>query len=415
MTVSITFTDPSAKDVATLSTLVDATIPKPGILPTPPATAPSTPNVALPVSVFSMKLVGNVLTFINADNSTVSFTGVLVTAPAVLPAGIAPNSQALVTVVPGSAVPNLETALLMVKDGGIISVAAGTYHGHAHIDAATFPSGLNIIGAGGAYKTILDGQGGVGAGHRLAWGKGIIHITAPNCLIEGIGFINGGGADKLGDGEAGIYSEQTTGSLTVHKCAFDGNENGIFVQNTVPVVIMEDNDFGRNVPNGASGDGLSHDIYSNAHETREAKSRHYNCQNGHGLKTRSSNVTTSDNYYAANGGRCIDVPDATGSVWNSTNDSFTQLPNASTNLVAYGDESNHNGLAGAVMTNATVAISRGNTVIWAGNGTTMNFVNPTLSSFNTAASLQNQGTVTGLPALPASSGNGLAVPVSPLV
>lgn len=368
--------------------------------------------------VTSIGYTGGVLTFALPDNSHVAFTGTVSAPPAVLPGGIVPNSLSAITVAKGSIWPDIATALLGIKDSGTITIAPGLWQQSVHVDVGTFPSGLTFVGAG-AYKTVLDGRGGIGAGHRLAWGKGVIHTNAPNCVFQNIGFINGGGADRKADGEAGIYSEQTSGTLTIDGCAFDGNEDGIFCQRLNFVVTINNCDFGLHVPNGSSLDGLSHDIYSLADTTIETNSRHYACVNGHGLKTRSKHVTTSGNFYAHGGGRCIDIPEGTATPWLSTNDVFTDLPGASTNVIGYADENSGNGVAGGVLTGTTLRLSRYNSTIWANAGT-LNFSTPALTAYaqpgapGPSLTLQGPGVITGLPALPAPSGGPLAAPVSPL-
>ena len=120
--------------------------------------------------------------------------------------GVTDNSLATVNVAPGASdYPTLASGLAAVADGGTINLAAGHYLEANHVDAATFPHGITIKGAG-AYLTVLDGQGGVGAGHRLAWGKGVVHTNA-SLTVVGISFINGGGADGKSDGESGLYAE----------------------------------------------------------------------------------------------------------------------------------------------------------------------------------------------------------------
>ena len=55
------------------------------------------------------------------------------------------------------------------------------------------------------FSCVLNGQGGIGSGHRLSYGKGVIHTQSPGTII-GIGFTGGGGTDGSSDGEAGLYA-----------------------------------------------------------------------------------------------------------------------------------------------------------------------------------------------------------------
>jgi hypothetical protein len=114
----------------------------------------------------------------------------------------------------------------------------------------------------------------------------------------------------------------------------------------------------------------------------------------------------------------VDIPDGTSTAWQSTGDTFTDLPGASTNVIGYCDESTKNGVAGGVITDARIHLSRYASVIWANAGT-LQFNNPTLTAYQQAGvpgpSLILKGSVTGLPALPAPIGGPLPAPVSPLM
>ena len=312
--------------------------------------------------------------------------------PPALPVGVTANSMAVVNVGTDPNFPYsstvFEVALLAVADGGVINLPAGTYQnwGNGHVDQAIFPSGLTINGAG-AYNTIFDGMGGSGAGSatRLTWGKGIIHTNAP-LTVNNCGFIRGGSSSVGGgESECGIYGEYNSlvpYTLTVNKCAFDNNQCGLFVpQNNVsgqhaPTIVVNDCEFGKNISNGQSQDGLSHDCYLNGAAVVVTNSRYFGNTWGHNLKSRSASVTTSGNLFVHGGGRCIDISEGTATPWLSTNDIFASLSGANAGTIGYGDESTTNGVAGATVTNATLYISRYQSVIWNNTAGTITFVTP---------------------------------------
>lgn len=188
-----------------------------------------------------------------------------------------------------------------------INIPAGTFPTTEHIDQT-----VTIKGAG-MRKTLLDGQGGAGSGHRLAWGKGLLHVGAPNVTISDLGLINGGGGDAKSDAEAGCYAEGFNGTLTLLRVAIDKCEDGIFLpdasQGKVDLVV-DSCVFGRNGANGLA-DGRSHDMYVTGQSVLIRKSVFVGNSRGNTVKCRGPKLTLEANYLGRTNGRCVDIPGGT--------------------------------------------------------------------------------------------------------
>jgi hypothetical protein len=370
-----------------------------------------------------------VLTFTYANSDTAKFVGTYDLGPPVLPPGVAPHSLSVINVALGTIWPNVGTALLGLADNGTINVAAGTYFQSWNVDPTVF-SNITINGAG-AYLTIFDGRGGIGAGHRLAQGKGVA-LFHGNFTINNCGFTGGGGADRVSDGEAGLYFDGNVGTGLVNRCAFDNCENGIFANNATPGggahLTVQACNFGKNVSNGQAGDGGGHDNYIQCDFITYTNNIFYGCADGHNLKVRNTiaTLTTNGNYFGRKAGRCVDIPSGSSHVWTSgaiSADTFTNWPGASTNCIGYADESSGTGWAGATITNAKLDIGRFDSVIWNnGSGSTVTFVTPTQTWFTDAGTglaptlnIQGPGSVVGITTTVGTvTPTGIAAPASPL-
>lgn len=250
----------------------------------------------------------------------------------------------------------------------IIKLAAGTQQGHLHIPAEKGP--VTFVGAG-MRQTILDGQRGVGAGHRLSFGKGIIHVST-TFTARGIGFVNGGGGDNTSDGETSVYAEDFTGPGTVslEYCAFDGNEDGIFSpaggSRALVTYLINYGVFGRLVPNG-DPDGLSHDTYICAHKFEVRNSIFCGTSAGNTIKSRSPNVLVEDSFVGRRHGRWIDLPGATDLV--TSRNTFVTFPDCTSRnafgLNDEGDDAVNPGQFGSwISTDDTFYFSRWEEAIW---------------------------------------------------
>ena len=214
------------------------------------------------------------------------------------------------------------------------TIPAGTWTGH--LDIAPEFHDYTMQGAGRAL-TILDGQGGAGSGHRLSYGKGVIHTRSVNTLIQDVGFINGGGADGTSDAEAGFYAgDGQTGLVTVRRCDFSASENGIFMQSGAGDLLIDTCTFGVNGANGLN-DGRSHDNYVCGASTTIKGSYYVGNSRGNQIKSRSPVLTVSGTYIGRTNGRWIDMPGGTDAT--STNNTFVTLGTESQNAFGLYDES----------------------------------------------------------------------------
>jgi hypothetical protein len=324
-----------------------------------------------------------------------------------------------VTVGPGQTFTEPADAIASLASGFNMTVLAGTYY--KPFDIPNTLRGWTINGAGGG-RTIFDGQGGVGAGHRLAWGKGFVHTQSPGTLSN-IVFQNAGGADGSGDGEAAVYAElfSSAGTLTINRCLFQNNENGIFVPaggsgkpGAGIAVVVTNSDF---IANGQSKDGQSHDLYVQGDSYTESNCNHYGNPYGNNIKVRSPVLSVTGGYHANTAGsRWIDFPN--GGTATVNGGTFT-IPSTSGggNVIGYAEENQNNGVTGgmAFSGSAKLYIGRYNTQINVATGGTVSFastVSLTWTSSGASISVTNGGSVTGIAFAPGSStiGSEPAVP-----
>lgn len=284
-----------------------------------------------------------------------------------------------------------------------MTVAAGTYIKPFNVNPGfTF----SITGAG-AYKTIFDGRGGFTGGNRLSYGKGFLHTSSP-CTITGISFNNCGGLplDSSYENQAGIYAETfaAQGTVMITRCAFDGNNDGVFVPSAAIIDTTISNcDFGKVKSNGADQSGLTHDVYISGSSLTINNTNFYGCHWGNNVKSRSPKLTMSGGYSASWGGRCIDYPE--GGLLTVTGGIYTQVnaPDLQANLMEYGSE-NSNQLSQPIsVTGITLALCRYATAIWVTPAVVMSFIGVTQTWYspNGAPSIVlngngGVGTVTGL-------------------
>lgn len=297
---------------------------------------------------------------------------------AALEAAVAVLQIAATPPAPAPAPPNpLMDAKL--TDGGSFAIPAGTWPTAKNIQFAQ-----TITGAG-MRQTILDGQGGIGAGHRLALGKGVIHVGAPGAVgkfdfsISDVGFINGGGADSVSDGEAGLYFEFEQGSAHVLRCAFDGGENGLYAAPNARGflnLLVEKSVFGRNKKTSLA-DGKSHNNYIQVDAIYDG------CllltSLGHCIKSRGPTLKVSNSYFRRFGARWIDMPGGTDAL--SSSNTYITEPGASSNnafsLYAENDAAVSTGPGSFISTNDTFYFSRTKEIFWINNAAShVEFLNP---------------------------------------
>jgi len=154
----------------------------------------------------------------------------------------APLAAATLTLAPGQ---SLAEVLRRAADGDVIELAGGDYRGEVGVIEQ---KRLTLRGVGG--RPVLHAAG------RHAEGKAILVVRQGEVLIENIEFRG----SRVPDGNgAGIRFER--GRLTVLRCAFFDNQNGILTANfDDSELVVQDSEFGQ-APPGAS---LPHLLYVGA-------------------------------------------------------------------------------------------------------------------------------------------------------
>jgi hypothetical protein len=320
----------------------------------------------------------------------------------------APPAASLKAVIvgPGRTYTEPADAIPYLASGFNMTVLAGTYY--KPFDIPNTLTKWTITGAGGG-KTIFDGRGGVGSGYRLSWGKGFIHAQSPG-TISNIVFQGGGGGDRKADGEAGVYAELFTvpGTITINKCLFQNNENGIFVPAGPGInvsVVATNCDF---LQNGQSRDGGSHDLYVQGASYSETNCNHYGNPYGNNIKVRSPVMTVSGGYHANTAGsRWIDFPN--GGRATVTGGVFT-IPSTSAggNIIGYAEENQNNGVTGgmAFSGGSKLYVGRYNSQIMVYTGGVVSFdssVSLTWTSTGANIIVTKGGSVTGIPLSPSGA------------
>lgn len=300
----------------------------------------------------------------------------------------------------------------VVPVGGIMEVDDGRYLKAFHCEN----TGLTIRSkSGNPYKCYFDGQGGYGGGHRLAWGKGMVHSNKSITLI-GLGFRNCGSpaSGTTYSNEAGVWIGDTDGTTPeiaiVQRCAFDNNGNGVFTaydQNFKLRVIeclygyIASN--GHNAASEGRGGGPAHDNYLGVGDVEVLGSMFWGCCGGHNVKSRAPKSNVHDNpCMTQDGGRAFEAPDGGQVAFKNnvvhTRTDRTNQPPAGTygnaNMIAYCSESSKNGTPGMAMVSNEYHISRVNSTIWAAAGAIVS--SSDLVHYYDTGSLQLNGNVQGL-------------------
>jgi hypothetical protein len=329
--------------------------------------------------------------------------------------GEAPDGpQDELTVGPGCYFAEPADALGMLNPGGTMWLLDAVYLKCFANDKkdATFKSV-----SGNPYACYFDGQGGVGGGHRLAWGKGIVICTV-NTNFDGIGFVRAG-SPPSGDNysnEAGVWAGDSDGSfeiiVNVHRCAFDNCANGCFTgaqQWNITVNITESiygylKPNGQNATIGYGGGHPAHDNYLQCGEANVSGSYFYGCQGGHNIKSRCKKTKARNNpCMVQDGGRVLDISDG-GEVEFTGNTTFTRKDRTNNpppgtfgnaNHIMYCGESASLGNNAFTMGSNVLNISRLNSVVCANMGSRIAASGDTVNYFEDGG-LQVQGNVAGL-------------------
>lgn len=226
---------------------------------------------------------------------------------------------------PGEQFKTPSAAARAAKDGDTVVIAAGEYRGDV---CAWRADNLKIRGAG-IDKTVLDADG------KICMGKGLWVVCGKDTTIEGITFRGAKCKDRNG---AGIRLDGN-GDLTVRKCSFEGNENGILTgaldESTVTVEKC------RFRANGA-GTGYSHNLYIGAVKKLVFKSSFSDhALKGHNLKSRAHETVILDSVFddGEDGESSYLVNCPNGGKVTMRNCRLVQSPKASNGvMVAIGEE-----------------------------------------------------------------------------
>jgi hypothetical protein len=179
---------------------------------------------------------------------------------------------------PDGDLPRLADALRRAGDGDVILVAPGDYHGDVGVIRQLQ---LTIRGVGARPVFHADG--------RDAEGKAQLVVKAGEITIENLAFTGTRVRDLNG---AGIRFER--GHLTVRRCAFFDNQNGILTSNFGDArLTIEDSEFG-DAP-GTPGH-LDHLLYvGRIAEATITGSRFSRGHTGHLIKSRARRTTIEAN------------------------------------------------------------------------------------------------------------------------
>lgn len=160
-------------------------------------------------------------------------------------------------------------AIRAVPDGAVIEIEPGDYVA----DVTEINRTRLVIRAAGPGVRVHA----AGAHSR---GMGIWVVNAGDVTVEGVTFIGARVQDRNG---AGIRLER--GRLTVRRCTFHGNQNGILTSNDEGAeLFVEDSEFGFN----GAGDGLSHSLYAGTiARLRVVGSYFHHANVGHHIKSRA--------------------------------------------------------------------------------------------------------------------------------
>lgn len=307
-------------------------------------------------------------------------------------------------------------AITWANDGATITVDDGVYYAplHSPVNNLTIQSA-----SGNPYRCYVDGEGGVGGGKMLKFGKGMVYVTSP-LSIKGIGFRNCGGLKTPNDysSEAGLYAESfpALGTLSVYRCSFDNCGNGVFIPQVSSTINYVETQcvFGNLAPNSQSNPtnaGPSHDRYITPNSVTIDGSYSYGCNNGHSIKSEALTLIVRNcPWIAAWGGRAMEAAyGGAATITNSTlisrSDPLPDGTAAPGNFIGYADQSAVNFSTSSAMTldGCTVYVGRPPSVIFMPNGGSISATNSTVRYFPMTGrgtgylSLTGTGTVTGLP------------------
>jgi hypothetical protein len=186
---------------------------------------------------------------------------------------LAPGARAAVLHVgPERDITRISDAAKRAKDGDIVLIDAGEYRGDV---AVWHQKELTIAGLGTGAVLIADSQ--------HAQGKGIWVINTVNMTVRNIEFRGARVPDNNG---AGIRLQ--TGTLTVERCRFIDNQNGILTNNHAEAALHIRDSLFRDAPREETG-RLPHLLYvGRIAELSIERSRFHNGYRAHLIKSRAA-------------------------------------------------------------------------------------------------------------------------------
>jgi hypothetical protein len=240
------------------------------------------------------------------------------------------------------------SAIAVAATGDTIQIdASGSYSGDV---CGWATDDLTIIGVNGRPKIDV-------AGAPLAQGRGIWIISGKHTTVENIEFTGASGPNHNG---AGIW--QIGANLTVRKCYFHDNEEGILAgDNASSEILVENSEFAEN----GYRDGQSHNIYINhvAKFTLRFSYSH-DAVSGHLVKSRAqSNFILYNRLSGESGTSSLELDLPNGGLSYVIGNIIEQGPlSENLTIVAYGEEGATNANNTLFFVNNTVVNNRWNGV-----------------------------------------------------
>lgn len=190
----------------------------------------------------------------------------------------APAAGRVLEVGPGRAYQRPSQAAAVARDDDLVRIAAGDYRG----DVARWGADrLRLCAQGGRVRLFADGQS--------MQDKAIWVIAGRDSLVEGIDFHDARVSDHNG---AGIRAEHA-GALTIRRCGFYNNENGLLGGRPGATLTIEYSEFVRN----GFGDGYTHNLYVGALDRLVVRaSTLREARVGHQLKSRAAETVLENSY-----------------------------------------------------------------------------------------------------------------------
>jgi hypothetical protein len=233
------------------------------------------------------------------------------------------HDRHIIHVGPSEAIKRIDEAAILARDGDVIEIDSGEYHG----DVTVWPQkSLTIRGVGGNARLFAEG--------KIAEGKGIWVLRSGHFDIENIEFIGARSQDRNG---AGIRFEK--GSLHIRNCLFYGNENGLLTANDHDSELeIENSEFAYN----GAGDGQSHNLYvGEIHSLKVTGSYFHHANVGHLVKSRAEfNLIAYNRITDENGGKAsyeLDFP--SGGISTVIGNIIQQGPDTeNSTVISYGEE-----------------------------------------------------------------------------